>query len=289
MLRGTLLSLIPLLALPAAGAEPRLVWEAAGFIAPESVVHDPQADVLYVSNMGTHGAGAVAGDGFISRLGTDGRLQEARWITGLDNPKGLAVAGGRLYAGDDHALVEIDLGSGRILNRHAPEDGPGQFNDCTVDAEGHVYVCSGRLNTVFRLRTGRFEPWVQLDPRETGGINGLRAEAGRLLLGGWSVRDAHGQEVPGHLSTVDLATRTIGRIGRQPICHIDGIEPDGAGGYTVTDWLTGEVLHVSPEGRPRPLLTLPRGTADHAYLRPRGLLLIPLMNDNVVRAYQWRP
>lgn len=270
-------------------AKPELVWETTGLIGPESAVFDAAQRQFYVSNMGTHGNGATPGDGFISRVGADGKLLELKWVTGLDNPKGLALANGRLYVGDDNDLVEIDVAAGKIARRHAPDDGPGSFNDCTVDAAGNVYVCSGRLGTVFRLSGGTFAPWYQLDRAKTGGINGLKAEKDRLLLGGWSVRDAEGKEQLGHLSTVAYADQALGRLGTTPVCHIDGIEPDGQGGYTVTDWLTGDVLQVSADGVTKPIMNLGRGTADHAYLIDQQLLIIPQMNENVLRAFRWAP
>jgi len=268
-------------------ATPELLWETAGFIAPESAVYDAARQQLYVSNIGDHTKEAPPGDGFISRVSVDGKLITQKWVTGLDNPKGLALANGRLYAGDDKDLVEIDLDSGKILARHAPADGPGAFNDCTADAEGNVYVCSGRLHTVFRLHAGKFEPWAKLDRAKTGGINGLRAEKNRLLLGGWSVRDAEGKEQLGHLSTIAYSDQALGRIGTVPICHIDGIESDGADGYSVTDWLTGDVLHVSADGKPTPIMKLVQGSADHAYIASQQQMVVPLMKDNVLRAYRW--
>lgn len=268
-------------------ATPELLWETPGFVAPESAIFDAARKEIYVSNMGDHRKEAPAGDGFISRVSAEGKLLEQKWVTGLDNPKGLSLANGRLYVGDDKDLVEIELPSGKILARHAPTDGPGAFNDCTADPDGNVYVCSGRLHTVFRLHQGTFAPWVKLDRKQTGGINGLRAEKDRLLLGGWSVRDAEGKEQLGHLSTVAYSDQAAGRIGTQPICHIDGIESDGSDGYTVTDWLTGEVIHVSADGKPTPIMKLVQGSADHAYIAGTQEMIVPLMNDNVVRSYRW--
>ena len=83
--------------------------------------------------------------------------------------------------------------------------------------------------------------------------------------------------------------KALGRLGSQPICHIDGLEPDGRGGYTVTDWLTGDVLAVSAEGTATPIMKLVQGSADHTYLESKQLLIIPLMNNNVLRAYRWAP
>ena len=272
----------------AVAAAPEPLWETGGFSTPESVVFDRRRGVFYVSNIGTRGADAIPDDGFISRLDADGTLLDLEWITGLHNPKGLALANGRLYAGDDDALVEIDLDAAEIVARHAPADGgPAQFNDTTADADGNVYAFSRRLDTVFRLHQGRLEPWLELDVARTGRPNGLRVDGGRLLMGSWQVPPEG--EQPGHLSTVALADRSVGRIGSAPIGHIDGIEPDGRGGWTVTDWTRGLLLHVGADGATTPLLTLSRGSADHLYLADRDLLVVPMFFDDVVRAWRWAP
>lgn len=284
-----LLALCVVIAARAFAQAPELVWETGGFQGPESVVFDAARKQFYVSNMGTFGKDAVPHDGFISRVSPDGKILELKWVTGLDDPKGLALSNGRLYVGDDPALAEVDLAEGMIVARHAPADGKGDFNDCTADAAGNVYVCSGRLGTVFRLSGGRLEPWFQLDRSKTGGLNGLKAEKDRLLLGGWSLRGPDGREQLGHISFVTLADRTFGRLGDQPVCHIDGIEPDGRGGYTVTDWLTGDVLHVGADGKPAPIMSLGKGTADHTYLVEKQLLIIPQMMEHKLRAYRWKP
>lgn len=292
---------IPLRALPAllalvlanaapqaVAATPEPLWETDGFSTPESVVFDRQRNVFYVSNIGTRGEDAIPGDGFVSRLDADGTLLDQEWITGLHNPKGLVLANGRLYAGDDDALVEIDLDAARIVARHAPPDGgPAQFNDTTADAEGNVYAFSRRLDTVFRLHQGRLEPWLPLDVATTGRPNGLRVDGERLLMGSWQV-PPDGEQL-GHLSTVALADREVGRIGSQPIGHIDGIEPDGRGGWTVTDWTRGLLLHVDADGATTPLLTLSKGSADHLYLADKELLVVPMFFDDMVRAWRWAP
>jgi hypothetical protein len=274
-------------ALAVAGA-PQLVWKADGFVGPESVVLDAARGEYYVSNMGTFGEGAVPDDGFISRVSLNGKILELKWVTGLSDPKGLALANGRLYVGDDPGLAEVDIAAGKIHAWHAPEDGKGDFNDCTADADGNVYVSSGRLGTIFRLSGGKLEAWHKLDRSKTGWLNGLKAEKDRLLLGGWSLRVGDKEQL-GHISTLSLADQTLGRLGTEPVCHVDGLEPDGRGGYTVTDWLTGDVLHVTSDGATSPLMNLGQGTADHAYLVDEKLLLIPQMMENTLSAWRWAP
>ncbi len=79
------------------------------------------------------------------------------------------------------------------------------------------------------------------------------------------------------------------RVGSQPLGQVDGIEPDGRGAYTVTDWTTGRVLHVSADGAANTIMTLQRGAADHEYVVDKRLLVIPMVLDDVVRAYRWAP
>lgn len=279
--------LAPLPALSATPPAPQLLWQTSGFSGPESVVYDATRDRFYVSNMGSFGQGATPGDGFISLLDGHGNILQLRWIEGLENPKGLALANGRLYAGDDDALLEIDPEHGRLLARHRPQDGgPGQFNDCTADADGNVYVYSRRLATIYRLSGEGFAPWAEVDVQASGHFNGLRVDGGRLLGGSWEVP---GTGEPGHLSTFDLADGRPGRIGSQPIGHIDGIEPDGRGGWTITDFTPGRVLHVAADGDTTPLLTLATGTADHLYLPDRQLLLVPMLRGDRLLAWRWAP
>jgi hypothetical protein len=270
-------------------AAPQLVWEAPGFVAPESVVFDRERGCFYVSNMGTWGEGSTPRDGFISRLSAEGRLLELRWLTGFDNPKGLALAHGRLYVGDDADLVEVDPGAGAITARFTPEGGPGGFNDCTADPEGSVYVFSRRLASVFRLRAGRFERWAAIDLATAGAPNGLLAERDRLLLGSWAGVGPQGKRRPGRIFTLAFADQALGRLGDAVIDSPDGIEPDGRGGYTVTDWQTGTLWHILADGSSAPILKLPRGAADHHYLVDRRLLVVPLVLHHTVRAFSWAP
>jgi hypothetical protein len=271
-----------------AAAAPELVWKTEGLVGPESVVLDRARGEYYVSNMGTFGEGSSGSDGFISRVSLDGKILELKWVTGFTDPKGLALANGRLYVGDDPGLAEVDIAAGKILAWHAPEDGKGDFNDCTDDDDGNVYVSSGRLGTIFRLTGGKLEAWHKLDRSKTGWLNGLKAEKDRLLLGGWAVV-VDGKEQLGHISTLSFTDQSLGRLGTEPVCHVDGLEPDGRGGYTVTDWLTGDVLHVTADGKTSPMMNLGQGTADHAYLIDEKLLLIPQMMENTLRAFRWSP
>jgi hypothetical protein len=59
------------------------------------------------------------GNGYISRLTPDGKMASAKWVTGLNAPKGLRSAGSTLWVSDIDEIVAIDIGSGKITQRVA--------------------------------------------------------------------------------------------------------------------------------------------------------------------------
>ena len=83
-------------------------WESNEvFHIPESVFFDTEHNVLYVSNI--DGSPVVKDEnGFISKVTTEGKVIELRWITGLNAPKGMGKFKGKLYVSDIDQLVEID-------------------------------------------------------------------------------------------------------------------------------------------------------------------------------------
>lgn len=270
---------------PAGDAPLRLTqaWQLAGFKQPESVVFEPAEGVLYVSNVNGP-PGEKNGQGYISKVALDGRLLEETWLGGLNAPKGLAVAAGRLFVADIDALVEIDLASKAITRHEAP--GAKFLNDVTVDSQGRVYVSDMMDDAIYRLAGGTFAAWVK-DPA-LAAPNGLLAEDARLVVGSWGVMtEGFATETPGHLLTVSLGDGAIATLGDgTPVGNLDGVEADGRGNYLVTDWMAGALLRIAPSGAATLLLDLAQGSADHEYVAGEGLVLIPMMNDGLLVAYR---
>jgi hypothetical protein len=101
------------------------VWETATELkTPESVIYVPNENVLFVSNID----GAPDGkdnQGFISKVSPlNGSIIELNWVTGLNAPKGMTITNNNitnntlLYVSDITDLVEIDVNSGKIINRY---------------------------------------------------------------------------------------------------------------------------------------------------------------------------
>ncbi|MDQ4139111.1 MAG: hypothetical protein M3142_01170 [Bacteroidota bacterium] len=114
-------------------------WETEPILnIPESVLYDKNENVLYVSSINGEPS-AQDGNGFISKVSTNGQVTELNWITGLDAPKGMGLVGNLLYIADLTKVVVVDTKTGQKVKEINPTE--AQFlNDITVDAQGNVYV-----------------------------------------------------------------------------------------------------------------------------------------------------
>lgn len=251
----------------------RPAWTASGFKTPESVLYDPLSDMIYVANIDGDPS-AKDSSGFISRLSPAGQVLDLEWVKGLDAPKGMALAGGKLYVSNINELVEIDAATGEILARYAAPK--SQFlNDVAADAEGTVYVSDSGTGEIYALKEGKLQVWVK--DAAIQGPNGLFVLDGRLLVG-----------LAGKIVAINLSDKQISDFARTAEGQMtDGLVPDGMGGYFVSNWV-GSTWLASPEQPLRLLIDTEAdsiNSADIEYIPGSKLLLIPTFFDNQVAAY----
>lgn len=243
---------------------------------PESAVYDPARDAIYVSNYDGYNFSAGAGRQSLSKLSADGRPVALDWVTGLNNPTGLAVRGDRLYAVEARQLVEVDIPAARILQRY-PAQGAASLNDVAIAENGDVYVSDARGSAIFRLADGRFEEWLRSP--DIVSPNGIHVHGGRLVVA------ANGDRA---LKAVDLATKAVSVIATLHLGFLDGVDTDGAGNYLVS-YNEGCILRVTPAGAVTTILDLTApetNIADFDYVPERNLLVFPTFLDNRVIAYR---
>jgi len=283
-MRTRLTALCLALAAGAAQAQDAVVWTLEGLAMPESVAADPASGLIYVSNMGSGDPMQKDGDGHISRITADGKMETADWVTGLDSPKGMDVVGSKLYVADIDQLVEIDTASGQVTNRYKVE-GAQLLNDVAAAPDGRVFVSDTVGAAVYVLESGKISLFVQ-DAAMLGGANGLLVMDGELLvadLGDMSGGFANIK--PGPVVRVDLATKAMTPYGAEgPVGVLDGIESDGAGGVLLTDNPQGKLLDLKPGGTATELATVGAGAADLEVLPDQGLALIPVTPANKIVA-----
>src|ERR671911_1653190 len=184
------------------------LWETpAQLKTPESVLHEPTENVLFVSNMDGK-PDEKDGQGFISKLSpVNGTIIELNWATGLNAPKGMAVSSdnSKLYVSDITNLVEINIANGQITNRYnAP--GSAFLNDVVSDEQGNIYVSDTGTNATYKLdknNESSLQIWLQTP--ELNSPNGLYVDniTNKLVV----------TSLGGSLSLVDLDNKTINNLG----------------------------------------------------------------------------
>jgi sugar lactone lactonase YvrE len=257
-----------------------------GFENPESASWDATTGGFYVSNIGPGPLNPLGRepDGYLSKLSASGRLEAAKWVTGLRSPKGIHPWGEDLLVADVGQLVVIDA-AGAKIRRTIDLDGLGaKFpNDVTVDDRtGDAYVSDTGRNAIYRLPAGASAAEVWLESDTLDGPNGLFLDGGTLMVASYGQDpdgDGPAARAPGRLLAVDLATKAIHPLGDMaPLGNLDGLEKLGS------DWIvTGSdhVWRVTPDGKPTELGKVPNA-ADLGLRRGDRVAAIPTLSDNTV-------
>lgn len=197
------------------------LWRTDGLDNPESVIADGRGGYI-VSNV-NGGGGEANGDGYLARLDAHGRpVEPRRWVTGLNAPKGLALADSRLFVTDIDTLVEIDAESGGILARH-PVDGARFLNDAAAH-DGRILISDSGTGRIHLFDGETMTLWLE-DPA-LAGVNGLWPEDDRLL--------ATTME-RGEILAIDWHSRSVEALA-DGLQNADGIAPAAPGGYIVSQW-----------------------------------------------------
>jgi DNA-binding beta-propeller fold protein YncE len=275
------------------------LWETSNDLKnPESVAFSPKQNVLFVSNINGNPTQKDQ-NGFISKVSpTNGSIIELNWVSGLNAPKGIAIPnnGNKLYVSDINDLVEIDIDSGKIIKRYnAPAS--AFLNDVASDNQGNIYVSDTITNTIYKLDakdigvngTSSLQAWLQSP--QLNGPNGLHVDNtnDRLIVASLGNMSKPGAGI----EVVDLKSKTVtvlGKVGTtSPFGGLDGIESDTAEKYYyVTDNPAGKLYVVNADGTGyRVLMDLhTHGAADLGLIQAQGTIIIPIMQDNKLVAFQ---
>ena len=262
--------------------ELREVWSLdEGLDWPESALYDADRGLIYVSNIGGDPS-AKDGNGYISTVSPEGDILEEQWATGMNAPKGLALDGGTLYVSDIDELVAIDTETGEITGRY-PAEGAQFLNDVAA-ANGVVYVTDSGTGRIHRLEGDSFTVWVD-DPRIQS-PNGIYVVDGAIVVAAADSSAAEpGQER--YLWTISPDGTELEPLGgTTPLGGLDAVEPDGQGGFFLSDWGGAVVMHFTPGDSARTLVEVSQGTADFDYVAESGMLYLPVMVAGRLIAYE---
>ena len=277
----------------AAPASPTLVTTVRGLSAPESVIHDADQDVYFVTNINGN-PGARDGNGFISRMKPDGTVDSLHFVMGgrngvtLNAPKGTAITGDTLWVTDLDAVRGFNRFTGAPLATIEFGRRARFLNDLALGPDGRLYVSemgvatndAGQmsptgLDNVFRIGDGhRIESIMTRS--KVPMPNGITSHGQGLLIGSFSEPEVREwREDAESLVTVGKASGTVDGIG---------VLDDGRIGASSWDDSTVAVVGATPE----PLITGVAAPADFEIDRKRHRVLIPQLTENQVVIWQLR-
>ena len=247
--------------------------EGVGFETPESVLHDPEADVYLVANI-NGGPSAKDGNGFISRISPEGEVIALKWIDGavadvtLNGPKGMALTGDRLFVADIDVVRVFDRQSGTWLDE-IPLEGARFLNDVAATEEGTVYVTDSGTGVIHRiLPDGSLEQAGQTEKP-----NGIQVHGETILVTGGS------NQV---FRLDDDGALTLEYEG--PTGGLDGLILLDDGSVLVSSWAGAAVYRFGADGQVDELFSDINAPADIGFDTLRNVVLIPHFKDNRVEA-----
>ncbi|RAJ97509.1 SMP-30/gluconolaconase/LRE-like protein [Larkinella arboricola] len=278
LLGGSILLTVTLSAFESPKKEKKLVkvWETDSTLSvPESVLYDPKGNVLYVANI-VGKSDSLDGDGFISKVSLDGKIENLKWTTGLNAPKGMGIYKNRLYVTDVYRLVALNLSNGQAEQTWDATDKKAFLNDVTVDKNGTIYVSDNRNNKIYRLKDDKWEIWM--DGGDLNNPNGLLAVGTKTMM--------VGSTKIGALQSLDVASKKLTKIA-DGMANTDGIVAVGKD-YIVSDW-NGRLFYITANGQKQQLLDTRNekvNSADIDYVPGKKLVVVPTFFKNKLVAYR---
>ncbi|GGB79409.1 ATP/GTP-binding protein [Marinobacterium zhoushanense] len=254
-----------------------------GFMQPESAEPDPHNNYVYVSNIAGHPMEAD-GVGYISRVRPDGSELELKWVEGLDAPKGLALFDNRLYVADLHELVVIDVQQGQIVARYPAAEGQ-MLNGIAVAADGTVYLSDFLGNSIYRLQQGALKLWIH--DEGLGTPNGIHVDGDQIKVVTWGagIQQDFSTREPGHILNLSAKDGRFKPMPNGPVGNWDGVvQIDDS--LVLSNWMTGELYQVLPDGSANQILQLEKGSADLGWDADSNTLWVPEMWKDQLIGYR---
>ena len=246
-------------------------WETDTLLkTPESVLYDAKDKILYVSCIDGV-PNEKDGKGGIAKVGLDGKIINASWVTGLNAPKGMGMYKNKLYVADLTEVLVIDMATAQVL-QHIPVDGSVFLNDITIDKKGAVWVSDTRANKVYKIDKGIATPVFQ----NMQGPNGLLAVGDELMI----------LDKGSLLKMVNSGNLGVVAEGMDP--STDGIEMVQTNEFLVTSW-AGVIYYIYANGNKQTLLDSREkkiNTADIGYDPKNRIVYVPTFYRNTVAAYE---
>lgn len=247
-----------------------MLWETADSLPTnESVLFDESTGTIYVSNIGGQDPQAKDGKGSIAIIDNAGKIVNPAWVKGLNSPKGMGIANGKLYVTDVDQLVEIDIATAKVIKKHKVEG--AQFLNDLATHDGKVYFTDMNTGKVHLFDAGAVT--TISEGNET--INGIAIAADGTIYG----LDASGLKKWNADGTTTIVNANI--------TGGDGLVILGDGNFIASRW-QGEIWFANDSTQTLMLDTkaAESNTADIGYIPSEKIVLVPTFFKNKVAAYK---
>ena len=247
-------------------------WESDSLLkVPESVLFDKANQILYVSNLDGSDPWKADGKGSIAKVGLDGKIIAAEWVSGMNAPKGMGLYNGKLYAADLGNIAVINIASGKI-EKNIPIQGATGLNDISIDPNGVIYVTEYLAKKLYKVANEKAE----LIAENLTQPNGVLFHNNELfLLDGTGMFKVNADK--------SMAKITDGMEG-----GLDGIENIEGNNFIVSCW-EGALWQVNTDGTKHLLMDTrkeKRSTADIGFDPATKTVYVPTFFRTTVVAYE---
>ena len=264
-----LVALVVAICAVAAQAKELLPQKITGLKTPESVIQAKNGDI-YISEINEFGKD---GDGQISKVDSKGNVTV--FATGMDDPKGLAMIGEKLYVADKNRVLEVNKdGTWQVYGAQMAFPGTPVFlNDLEADKLGNLYVSdSGDLKSggqIYKIAKGGGAITVIADSKNPA----ILAPNGLLFDGRNNVFSVDFES--GILYRVNLTTGATQKIA-EGFGGGDGMVKTKTGKIFISDWKNGKVYRVVT-GKAKVIKEGYKAAADIALMQDGVTLMVPDM------------
>jgi sugar lactone lactonase YvrE len=266
--------------------------KSVGFKAPESALHDEKNDIYLVSNVDGKPYEAD-GKGFISKLAPMGQGVQLKWIEGgkngvvLNAPKGMALAGDTLWVADLDTVRMFDRNTGAKTG-DVKIPGATFLNDLAVTSDGRILVTDTGLkavkdgvapsgsDAVYAIGKDRKVTTIAKG-KDLGGPNGIigvGSEQMYVVTTGSS--ELYSLDPKGKRENVQHLPNGHG--------HLDGIVLAG-NEYFISSWDANGIYRGKPGQGFELAIENVKSPADITFDKKRNRIIVPLMEEDEVRAY----
>lgn len=277
----------PAIATDTAASAPSEVTE--GLSTPESVLHDPEQDVYFISNInGT--PFEKDDDGTISRVAAEDLRGELNWIDGatdavvLNAPKGMTIVGDELWVTDIDVVRRFDRRSGAPLGEVAI---PGTtFLNALASSGDTVWATDSGLQqgfessgteAVYRIRGGG-APERIASGTDLASPNGIAVDGERVWVVTFGGKELYAIESGRKESVTQL-----------PEGGLDGLVVLDDGSMLVSSWDGRAVYRGTPGGTFTPVIENVDSPADIGYDALRNRVLIPHFQGDRMSVHELEP